>query len=441
MENCRTRLLISLVLVSALAAAALAAGPATKGSEITFSKHVASILHKSCAPCHRQGEIAPMPLLTYADARPWARSIRDAARSKKMPPWHSDQPHGFFSNDPRLAQKDIDTIVAWVEGGARQGDPKDMPVTPSFPDGWTIGKPDIVLSMKEEFTVPADGVVPYKYFEVPTNFKEDTWVQAAELRPDNRGVVHHIIAFVKEPGKNLRDPVTGEEVGGGGRSRSATPRSGGQEPDEGRFDGMLVGTAPGMPPFIFKAGYAKLVKAGSSLIFQMHYTPNGAVGKDRSSIGLILAKAPVQKRVNTLFISGRRIRIPPGDPNYEVRASFTFPQDARVLSMMPHMHVRGKDFKYTAVFPDGREQVLLNVPSWDFNWQHIYRLREPILLPKGTRIDCVAHYDNSPGNKFNPDPTKEVYWGDQTWEEMMIGFTDFVFDKPLSSSTGGSGSR
>ncbi len=426
------------LLFFAVSASVSTGGPAgSEGRAVTFTKDVGPILQKNCMACHRPGEIAPMPLTSYAEVRPWAKAIREAVASRKMPPWHADNPAGIFENDPRLTQKEIDTIVSWVDGGSKQGDPKDLPPNPTFVEGWTIGKPDVTLSMREEFTIPAEGVVPYKYFEVPTNFREDTWVQAAEIRPGNRSVVHHVIAFVREPGKNLTDPVTGEEVGRGGRAGAsgrnpeATPRRNDSPLTESRLDGMLVGTAPGMPPFTFKPGQAKLVKAGSSLILQMHYTPNGFEEKDRTSVGLILGKGPVDRRVITLFIAGPKIRIPPGDPNYEVRASFTFPADARVLSMMPHMHVRGKDFKYTAVYPDGRQQVLLNVPRWDFNWQHIYRFREPVIIPKGSRIDCVAHFDNSANNKFNPDPTKEVYWGDQTWEEMMIGFTDFVFEKPL----------
>ncbi len=411
-------------------------------TDVTYTRDVAPILQKNCMTCHRAGEIAPMSFASYGEVRPWAKAIRENILSRRMPPWHADDSSRPCENDPRLSKKEIDAIVAWIDGGAKQGDPRDLPPNPSFPEGWSIGKPDLVFSMQHEFTVPAEGVVPYKYFMVPTNFKEDAWVTAAEIRPGNRSVVHHVIVFVREPGGDkLRDPQTGQEARDGfsERPEDRTPEAitarNQERQRQGRLDAMLVGTAPGMPPFAFKPGQAKLIKAGSILVFQMHYTPNGSEEKDRSSVGMIFAKGPVERSVMTFGIAQTNFKIPPRDPNYEVRSSFTFPQDSRVLSVMPHMHVRGKDFKYTAVHPDGRQELILSVPRWDFNWQQIYRFKEPVFMPKGSRIDCVAHFDNSPGNKFNPDPTKEVYWGDQTWEEMMIGWMDFVFDKPVTTSS------
>jgi hypothetical protein len=276
-----------------------------------------------------------------------------------------------------------------------------MPPTPKFVEGWSIGQPDLVLSMQEEFSVPADGVVPYKYFTVPTNLTEDKWVQAVELRPGNRSVVHHIIAFVLEPG---------------------------EKPGPEGTRNVLGGTAPGDPPNRYPAGTAKLLKAGSKLIFQMHYTPNGEAAKDRSVVGITFSKEPVKKTAMTGAAMNTRFAIPPGNSNFEVKSTWTAKEDVHIATLMPHMHVRGKDFTFTAVYPDGRSEIILYVPRYDFNWQLGYKFKEPLALPKGSRIDCVAHFDNSTHNKYNPDPAKEVRWGDQTWEEMMIGWFTYTRD-------------
>jgi hypothetical protein len=377
---------------------------------VTFTKDVAPILQRSCMNCHRPGQIAPMSLLTYNDVRPWAKSIRDVVMERRMPPWLADPRHGEFSNDRRLSQKEVDTLVAWVDGGTKQGDLRDLPPNPTFPEGWTIGQPDLVLSMNEEYRVPADGVIPYKYFTVPTNFTEDRYVQFAEIKRGNRSVVHHVIVSVREPGQT-----------GGDSEDDATRRA-------RQVDGMLVGWAPGMSPLTLAPGRAKLIKKGSVLVFQMHYTPNGEPGTDRTSVGLIFAKGPVEKRVITMGAAARTLVIPPGDPNYETKASFTFKEDSHIVSFMPHMHVRGKDFEYRLVLPDGTSKVVLAVPRYDFNWQISYFLKEPLAAPKGSRLDCTAHHDNSAKNTYNPDPTKEVRWGPQTWEEMMIGWFDYTLD-------------
>jgi hypothetical protein len=398
-------------MMAVLIGAATTASEPDKVGTATFTRDVAPILQKSCTSCHRPGEIGPMPLTSYSEARPWAKAIREAVAGRKMPPWHAAADSRPCENDSRLSQREIDTVLAWVDGGAKEGDPGDMPPTPAFVEGWSIGKPDLVFSMREEFTIPAEGVIPFTYFAVPTNLEQDTWVQAAEVRPGNRAVVHHAVVLVREPRSNTEGADPNQNL-------------------ERRLERMLVGTAPGMPAAVFKPGQGKLIRPGSILIFQVHYTPNGSIQKDRTSVGLILAKAPVEQVVVSYAIGNDRFRIPAGDPNYEVRSSFTFPEDARVLSAMPHMHMRGKDFSYTAVYPDGRRELLLNVPRWDFNWQQVYRFKEPVFMPKGSRIDCLAHFDNSPGNKSNPDPTKDVPWGDQVWEEMMIGWMDFVFEKP-----------
>jgi mono/diheme cytochrome c family protein len=368
---------------------------------VTFTKDVAPIFNKNCVGCHRAGEIAPMSLMSYKEARPWARSIKEKVAGRVMPPWHADPQYGEFSNDRRLSQQDIDTITAWVDGGAKEGNPKDLPPQPQFVEGWNIGKPDAIFYLPQEYSVPATGVVDYKYFSVPTNFKEDMWVQAAEIRPGSRAVVHHIIVFVQN----------------------------GKEPQR-----LLVGYAPGEQPAVISKGLARKIPAGSNLIFQVHYTPNGVEAKDRSYVGVIFAKEPPQRELLTRPVMNGKFAIPPGDPNYQVDSTYTFTEDAHIHSLMPHMHLRGKDFQYRITYPDGTSKIILSVPRYDFAWQSYYMLKVPVPAPKGARLDCVAHFDNSEKNKFNPDPKKEVRWGDQTWEEMMIGWTSLTYDNQPASN-------
>jgi Copper type II ascorbate-dependent monooxygenase, C-terminal domain len=362
---------------------------------VTFTKDVAPIFFKSCAECHRPGEIAPFSMMSYKDTRPWAKSIREKVVSREMPPWHADPNHGEWLNDRRLSQSEIDTIVSWVDGGAKEGDPKDLPPAPTFVEGWGIGKPDETFSIPEQ-SVPATGVVKYLYLRVPTNFKEDRWITAAEIRSSARAVVHHVIVFIQDPNSSVR------------------------------IDGnLLVGTAPGEQPAIYRPGTARKVPAGATLIFQMHYTPNGTATKDVTTVGLKYAKEPPKHQVLTRPILNMTFVIPAGAESHEVKSTYTFKEDVELSSLMPHMHLRGKDFEIKAIYADGTSKVLLNVPKYDFNWQTYYVPKEPIVIPKGTKIECVAHFDNSPNNRFNPDPTKNVKWGEQTWEEMMIGWLSY----------------
>jgi hypothetical protein len=390
-----------ILLASALAAAA------TGVSNPTFSHDVAPILFNRCVECHRQGEAAPMPLTSYAETRPWAKAIKQAVLTRKMPPWLADPHYGSFRNDRRLTDDEVKILAAWADTGAPEGNAKDLPRLPKFETGWRIGKPDAVFDIGTDFDIPAEGVVSYKYFTTPTQFTEDKWVQAAEVRPGQRGAIHHIIAFIKEPGAQA-----------------------------GETGNILVGYAPGEGPLELLPGTAVLVKAGSSIYFQVHYTPNGKALKDRSYIGLKFAGAPPKYRAARGISANPFFRIPANDSNYEVKSSYTLPQDATLESLMPHMHLRGKDFQYTVAYPDGRREIILSVPKYDFNWQLRYEFTKPMPLPKGARIECVAHYDNSANNKFNPDPSKEVKWGDQTFEEMMIGFFTYtVPNAPLAPST------
>jgi len=393
--------------LSMLVSAGLLLGAsATAAPKVTYTRDVAKILNHRCVECHRAGEAAPMSLTTYKETRPWAKAIKAAVLTRKMPPWLADPAHGKFANDRRLSDEEVAAITAWADNGAPEGDAKDLPAPPAFVTGWNIGKPDMVVDMGTDFDVPANGEVPYKYYTVDPGFKEDMWIEAAECRPDKRGVVHHIIVFVVDP----KEP---QLAGTGGN--------------------LLVGWAPGDPPMNYSAGTAKLVRAGSKLRFQLHYTPNGSATRDRSYVGLRFAKEAPKFRALTGRALNFGFKIPAGAPNHEVTASFVAKEDIRLTSLMPHMHVRGKDFKYTVTYPDGRSEVLLAVPRYDFNWQLSYTLQDPLTLPKGSRIDCVAHYDNSPNNKWNPDPTKDVKWGDQTWEEMMIGWFNYTIDPQQSS--------
>jgi len=395
----------------------------TSAAVVTFNKDIAPIIQTKCQTCHRPGEVAPMALLTYKQVRPWAKSIREAVTSRTMPPWFADEKHTEFSNDPRLSQKEIETIQAWVAGGSPEGDAKDLPPNPNFPEGWQIGKPDVVLPMTVEFNIPAEGTIPYKYFAVPTGFTEDKFVQFAEIRQGDRAHVHHVIVSVRYPEHGELPPAGEIEPA----KLSTFRRSSNDRPADS--DGRLVGWAPGEAPLELREGQAKLVKKGSVLIFQVHYTTNGEPGKDRSSIGLIFSKAPVEKRVITAGAVQSNFVIPAGAPNHQVTSEFVFKEDSHIDSLHPHMHMRGKNFKYTLVYPDGKSKVLLWIPHWDFGWQLTYVFKEEVFAPKGSKLVCVAHYDNSINNKFNPDPTKDVRWGDQTWEEMMIGYVDYTLDK------------
>jgi hypothetical protein len=365
----------------------------------TYARDIAPIFQRRCQDCHRPGEVAPMSLLSYEEARPWARSIKRHVLSRGMPPWHADPAHGKFANDPRLGEAEIKTIGDWVDAGAPEGDAADHPPAREFVDGWVIGTPDAVFTMPQEYRVPAEGTVPYQYFTIPTGFTEDRWVQAAEVRPGNRAVVHHIIVFVLEPGsRGIRGNV---------------------------WQNHLCGTAPGEAPDVFPPGTGKRIQAGSQLLFQVHYTPNGTASSDRSQVGLIFAREPVRP-VYTRTAWNLTFRIPPGAPDHPVTASYTFSRRSTLLGLMPHMHLRGKSFRYELELPGGERETLLWVPRWDFNWQHHYILAAPRDIPAGSTIHCTARYDNSKDNPANPDPTATVRWGDQTWEEMMIGFITFI---------------
>jgi len=397
----------------------LAATPALANPP-TFSKDVAPILYKSCVECHRPDAMAPMALISYEDARPWARAIKQKVTRREMPPWGADPAIGQFSNDVSLKQSEIDTIAAWVDGGAPQGNPAELPSVPKFAAGWSIGKPDLIFKMQQPFNVPADGTVPYSYVTIPTNLKEDIWIRGVELKPTDRRVVHHIISTLVE---------------GNGKPPDPEPKLT-RDPSRKELGGGLGGLVPGRLYSLYEDGVARKIPAGADIVLQMHYTTIGQPITDQTEIGIVLAKEPPAKlrAEGGGAIPNMGFAIPPGDPNYEVVGKQTFDRDTFLSSLYPHMHVRGKDAQYSIIYPDGREEVVLRVPKYDFNWQLSYKLAEPKFMPKGSTLKVTMHYDNSTGNRFNPDPTATVRWGEQTWEEMMLGYYGTI-ELPGSTAT------
>ena len=405
---------VSTTLIGACAAllvvsvAGVASAGAAEGTP-TFAKDIAPILYENCVACHRPNHLAPMSLITYADARPWARAVKTMVLAREMPPWGADSSVRAYKNDASLTQTEIDTIAAWVDGGAPEGNAADLPEVPQFAEGWSIGEPDLIFSMVKPFEVPADGTVSYSYVTVPTNLQEDIWVSAHEFRPGDRRVIHHVIPSVLEDdGK----PTTGEVKLQRDRTRT-------------RARGASVGGyVPNRLGTVYEDGVATRLPAGADIEAQMHYTTIGEPVLDRSSWGVMLTREPdsTLRRARGGQVANLTFAIEPGNADFAVTASRTIEEDTYLANMMPHMHVRGKSAKYTVKYPDGREVVALSVPNYNFNWQLRYQLEEPIFMPKGAVLKAEFHYDNSGSNRFNPDPTAEVHWGDQTGEEMMLGY-------------------
>jgi peroxiredoxin len=377
----------------------------TTETDVTFTSHIAGIVQDNCQSCHREKQIAPFPLETYKEVRGWSAMIHSVLEEDRMPPWNADREHdGLFVNQRSLSESDKKLFVKWIEAGMPEGDPEKAPPPKEWPKRWRIGDPDKVFSMRQQFVVPKEGVVPYQYFTIPTNYREDKWIKAMEAQAGAEDVVHHILVFIVEPGKRTSFARLGLE------------------------DGFLCAQVPGDTPAIFPEGSAKRLPAGANLIMQVHYTTNGKARRDRCRLAMIFAgeDEEIKQEVKTRGIYNLDFTIPPGEPNYEVRAEHTFTKDTRILSFFPHMHFRGKNFKFLAHYPDDRQEVILNVPRYDYNWQESYILKEPMLIPEGTRLECIAHYDNSENNFANPDPTAKVRFGEQTWDEMMFGYIDYL---------------
>lgn len=430
---------VKLAVVAVAAVFALMMAASVKAAEVPkYYEDILPILQENCVSCHRPGSIAPMAFDKFETTRPWAKSLSRSVMQRSMPPWLADPAHGKFSNAMGLEEHEIDKIVKWATAGAPAGDPSKAPAPLEFPE-WQIGQPDEIFSMRKAYTLAPEGQDEYKYFTVSDEFPEDKWVTAFEVKPGNDRVVHHVIAFVLPPGSKER-PEGGEESLNSFRPESdeATAeavRRGEEFQEKMRANAknprplpimgqVLGGVAPGTPPWIARPGEGRLIKKGSKIYLQMHYHRNGQEEIDQTSIGVKYATTPVTEERLTVGIANVAFAVPPMAENYKVESFHTFDKDTKILNFMPHMHLRGKSFEYRAIYPDGREEVLLSIPEYDFNWQYSYELAEPITVPKGTMIHCIAHFDNSPNNTANPDPLRVVKFGNPTEDEMMIGWLD-----------------
>jgi Copper type II ascorbate-dependent monooxygenase, C-terminal domain len=434
-----------------------AAPPAS--TQITFTHDVAPLLYKHCVGCHHPNDIAPMSLLTYKDARPWASAVKEAVLSRKMPPWQADSRYGHFTNDPRLTPRELAVIQQWVDQGAKEGDPADLPPTPKFETGWKIGQPDAVIPIPNDFVVKPNAPDEYVYLRAPTNFNEDRWVTAVELKPGNRRVVHHAHVYVYKDKKASSEDAKDDNASKDDKKASVEPfvkrdglnhinpampviDDGCNAPDDGNVPGgkrsennILGSYLPGKEPDVFPLGLARKIPKGAILEFQIHYNANSISKEetDRTSVGLIFAKEPPAQPLRRLDISNYLFQIPAEDPDHKVTACYTFDRDVNLMSYTAHMHLRGKDMTFQAVHPDGRRETLLSVPNYDFNWQTEYRLQNHVPIERGTRIVITAHFDNSKNNRYNPDPAKTIRWGEPSREEMMDGWLEFVLPKPQAT--------
>jgi hypothetical protein len=426
-----------------VAIVAVAAGHPAKtlsahGAEPTFAEDVAPILYKNCTSCHRPGGQGPFSLLDYDSAKVNVDEMRNAVATGQMPPWHADGPRGVFRNDRRLSDADKETILRWIDAGAKPGDLRSLPPKPDYPSKWQMGTPDAIVSMPEDYTVPASGTVEYQYFEVPTGFTEDKWVQSIEFMPGAREVVHHILVFAKVP------PAPGAAPAAPAPRPAGSPppvpvlirnQAQNRTPEQTRTDtlhgpprqlGVLIGgTAPGTNVTEFPQGTALRLRAGTVLTFQMHYTAKGHEMHDRSMVGLKFAKeAPDEEMFASQFVNGQ-FTIPAGAKDVAVPAEIGAGQAIRIHGLLPHTHLRGTRWQYKLVKADSSSEIILDVPRYDFNWQTFYFFNKPLEMQPGSKIQSTAWYDNSSSNKSNPDATKDVKWGDQTWEEMQ--YTAFLY--------------
>lgn len=403
--------------------------------DVTYSHQISRIFNQRCVQCHRAGQIGPFPMTNFQEVTGWGEMIREVVNANRMPPWHANPKYGHFSNDPRLSAEELKLINDWVDNGMPEGDRATLPSPPEFAEGWGIPQPDAVYYIDEKpFQVAAEGTVEYQYFEVDPGYTQDVWLKAFECRPGNYAVVHHIIAFVQEPdGKRKQvasyipgsDPAPPAEVNGVHLGEAGARQGRGGEARRG----AQIGYAPGLPPTKYQEGWALRIPAGSKFLFQMHYTAAGTEQPDRSCLGVVFADPQLVKHEIRGGVCGDvGFAIPPGDPDYVVTAQKRFRKDTYLVGFMPHLHVRGTAFRYEAVYVDGRREILLDVPQYDFNWQLWYSPEKPVLMPKGSKLVCTAHYDNSADNVYNPDPTATVRFGEQTWDEMMFGW--FVWMDP-----------
>jgi hypothetical protein len=432
----------------------------------TFAKDVAPILYKNCAGCHRPGEIGPMPLLSYDDARPYAGDIRDQVKAGHMPPWHADPRFGAFRNERKLTDAEKATIIRWADGGAPRGNDRDLPPVPKFAEGWSIGTPDAILKLPQEYEVPASGTIEYQYFEVPTNWTEPKWIQAMEVRPGARSVVHHVLVYAREPAGlparpralqpvrtngnvlNLNPPTPPVIPPAGTQPPVTPPTTPPATPPAGAaprvLGGLIASNAPGTNAMVYEPGTALLIRPGAVLTFQVHYTASGKATKDQSSIGFMFAKNPPAEEIRVGQFINTQLQLPAGVSDQRVDAGVTVLEDVHLVGLLPHTHLRGTRWEYKVVYPDGRSEVILAMPKYDFNWQTYFMFKTPLALPKGSRIESSAWYDNSATNKSNPDPKVNVRWGDQTWEEMQYTGITYTVDsqkKPAGGTSPAPGAK
>ncbi|HEY5885296.1 MAG TPA: DUF3471 domain-containing protein [Pyrinomonadaceae bacterium] len=452
------KLLIMLFLIGLPLAFQENKSESSKTASVTFTKDIAPILSRNCVACHRPGNIAPMSLRTYEETRPWGEIMRARVVSRQMPPWHAAPGEIEFSNERRLSDDEIRKIAAWVDQGAIEGDPGNPPQSPTFSEAWQIGEPDAIFTMDQAYTLEADLTDHYLYFRIPTNFKEDRWIQAVEFRPGNRKVVHHAVAYIETPEHVAQEQKLNPSTPGtakiwslldtqlpsielmDGTTRRMKPNApivndGCSVRDSEELGGrnnsdVLSVYAPGREADVWPAGTARKIPAGSNIVLQMHYAKmRGSVEKDRTAVALIFARAPVEKVVGTRSIMNQLFAIPAGAGNHEVTACWTYQRDVELMSFMPHMHVRGKSMKYEVFYPNKQRLTLLDVPEYDFHWQTLYTLKKPLPIPSGSTIKVTARFDNSERNMHNPDPTKIIRQGSATYDEMMIGFINYVVPK------------
>jgi hypothetical protein len=433
-------LLISVIL---LTIPFIAPASSAHSNQVTFTKDVAPIFFKSCAECHRPGEAAPFSVMSYKDVRPWAKSIREKVISREMPPWHADPNHGEFANDPRLTQQEIDTILAWIDDGAKEGIASDLPPVPKFTEGWRIGQPDLVLPMPVEHTLPKTAADQYVNALLDPKLTEDSYVQAVEVLPENREIVHHAMLLSVPPGKTAwleaDAPIFETTEGGVKRLKADVPvhNDGCQLPEGGGTRGLktevLTVYVPGRAPDHWT--HPVHIPAGSKIFLQMHYSnelqksgPDGSENRDRTKIGIRFAKGKAPEKITTTEVMANLFfKIPAGEERHKASACWTAREDnVELAALMPHMHLRGKSMEVMAIYPDCQSEVLLNVPKYEYRWQTNYRFKKPKPIPKGTTITITAIFDNSAKNKYNPDPTKDVRWDERTGGEMLACFLELI---------------
>jgi hypothetical protein len=411
----------SAVLLSLLAWVPAGAQQSVAGTP-TFTRDVAAILYKECVSCHRPGEAAPMSLLTYEQARPYARAIANAVTNRTMPPWHADAPAGTFHNERSLTDRERETLAAWAAGGAPNGDPGDLPPQPRFTEGWSLGTPDVVFEMAEDYLIPASGTIRYEWLYIPTHFSEPKWVKSIEVRPGNRAAVHHVLVNYRARPDGKSAPIARANQKDQSNPPPEEPGIS-EHPQRADLKGMparLVATyAPGTNPQVAPPGTAFRLEPGGIIELQMHYTTTGQATTDRTKVGLTFSTEPSPREVRAQHFMNLGLRLPAGASDVAVTTDLAFLQDATVWGLFPHTHLRGKRWAYTLELPNGEKKSILSVPRYDFNWQTYYMFAEPLQVPKGARLVSTAWYDNSAANRNNPNPKVEVLWGDQTWQEMQ----------------------